>query len=102
MPSGVFPSQSLRDLGLKETDLVKIWVIACFIMVSILVTVFSFMVPVSAMYPALMFLFPQLYYIPIVLISLWYPRYGLQCTILLVAAFLAFICFFYFRVSVLF
>lgn len=101
MPSGVFPSQSLRDLGLKETDLVKIWVIACFIMVSVLVTVFSFTVPVGAMYPALMFLFPQLYYIPIVLISLWYPRYGLQCTILLVAAFLAITSYFYFTGTVL-
>jgi PAS domain S-box-containing protein len=96
MPSGVFSSHSLRDLGLNETDLVKIWVIACFVMVSVLVTVFSFTVPVGEMYPALTFLFPQLYYIPVVLISLWYPRYGLQCTVLLVAGFLGITSYYYF------
>ncbi|NYT05209.1 MAG: PAS domain-containing sensor histidine kinase [Methanomicrobiales archaeon] len=96
MHSGFFASPILRDLGLRESDLVKIWVIACFVMVSVLVTVFSFTVPTGAVYPALLFLFPQLYYIPIVLISIWYPRYGLQCTILLVVAFLGITSYYYY------
>ncbi len=80
--------------GLSEQDLIRIWVIASFVLISVLVTIYAFSVPLDDIYAPLMFLFPQLYYIPIVLVSIWYPRYGLQCTVLLVAAFLAITAYF--------
>jgi PAS domain S-box-containing protein len=80
--------------GLGEQDLIRIWVIASFVFISVLVTIYAFSVPLGDIYAPLMFLFPQLYYIPIVLVSIWYPRYGLQCTVLLVAAFLAITAYF--------
>ncbi|MDG6257081.1 MAG: ATP-binding protein [Methanomicrobiaceae archaeon] len=89
MPSEGFFSFHGDEGGLSEQDFTRIWVIASFVLISVLVTIYAFSVPPSDIYAPMMFLFPQLYYIPIVLVSIWYPRYGLQCTVLLVAAFLA-------------
>lgn len=89
MPSEGFYFFNDNRGGLSEQDLIRIWVIASFVLISVLVTIYAFSVPLGDIYAPLMFLFPQLYYIPIVLVSIWYPRYGLQCTVLLVAAFLA-------------
>jgi PAS domain S-box-containing protein len=94
MPYDGFTGRSFPKFDLSQTDIVKIWVIASFFMVSILVTFYAMTVPVTATTPTLLFLFPQLYYIPIILVSIWYPRYGLQCTVLLVAAFLAITAYF--------
>jgi PAS domain S-box-containing protein len=92
-----YSSYSNKYFGLEERDLVRIWVIASFVMVSVLVTISAFTMPLNDIYAPLLFLFPQLYYIPIILISIWYPRYGLQATVLIVAAFLGVTSFFYFR-----
>jgi PAS domain S-box-containing protein len=94
MPSEGFFFFNTNRGGLSEQDLIRIWVIASFVLISVLVTIYAFSVPLGDIYAPLMFLFPQLYYIPIVLISIWYPRYGLQCTVLLVVAFLAITAYF--------
>lgn len=96
MPSEGFFFFNDNRGGLSEQDLIRIWVIASFVLISVLVTIYAFSVPIGDIYAPLMFLFPQLYYIPIVLVSIWYPRYGLQCTVLLVAAFLAITAYFTF------
>lgn len=89
----------MHDFGLEERDLIRIWVIASFVMVSVLVTISALTFPFEDLYPPLLFLFPQLYYIPIILISIWYPRYGLQATVLLVAAFLGITTYYYLQGS---
>jgi PAS domain S-box-containing protein len=97
MPSEHLSSHFTQNFGLEERDLIRIWVIAAFVMVSVLVTFSAFTFPFEDLYPPLLFLFPQLYYIPIILISVWYPRYGLQATVLLVAAFLGITSYYYFQ-----
>jgi PAS domain S-box-containing protein len=82
------------NLGIDEGDFVKLWVIGAFIVLALLATVYSFNLELEQITPYFVYLFPQLYYIPIVLISVWYPRRGLQATVLLVAAFLAISAYF--------
>ncbi|MDD1676359.1 MAG: PAS domain-containing sensor histidine kinase [Methanomicrobiales archaeon] len=82
------------NFGIDEGDFVKLWVIGAFIVLALLATVYSFNLQLDLITPYFVYLFPQLYYIPIVLISVWYPRRGLQATVLLVAAFLAISAYF--------
>lgn len=96
MNSDEFDVYLSRDVGLSVNDIVKIWVLASFVMLSILVTIYTLSAQIDNIYAPFLFLFPQLYYIPIILISVWYPKYSLQCTVLLVAAFLTVISYFYY------
>ncbi|MDD1718132.1 MAG: PAS domain S-box protein, partial [Methanoregulaceae archaeon] len=82
------------NFGIDEGDFVKLWIIGAFIILALLATVYSFNLQLELITPYFVYLFPQLYYIPIVLISVWYPRRGLQATVLLVAAFLAISAYF--------
>ncbi|MDI6718414.1 MAG: PAS domain S-box protein [Methanomicrobiales archaeon] len=83
-----------RHLDLDESDLVRLWVILAFIIIALCATVYSFDISAGNPNPYFVYLFPQLYYIPIVLVSIWYPRFGLQATILLVAALLTISAYF--------
>ncbi len=96
MNSDSFDVYLSPNTGLSDSDIVKIWVLASFVMLSILLTIYALSAQIDNMYAPFLFLFPQLYYIPIILISVWYPRYSLQCTVLLVAAFLTVITYFYY------
>jgi PAS domain S-box-containing protein len=82
-------SRLKQTLNVEEGDFVKLWVISAFIILALLATVYSLDIQFDDATPYFIYLFPQLYYIPIVLISIWYPRRGFQATILLVAAFLS-------------
>ncbi len=83
-----------RHFDLDESDFVRLWVIVAFIIIALCATVYSLDISAADPNPYFIYLFPQLYYIPIVLVSIWYPRFGLQATILLVAAFLAISAYF--------
>ncbi len=99
MAPEVLSSHFKKDSGLEESDIIKIWVIASFVMICVLVTISAFTLSFEEIFPPLLFLVPQLYYIPIILITIWYPKYGLQATIMIVAAFLAVTSYFYFTGS---
>lgn len=83
--------------GEKEgSEAVRLWVIGAFALVSLLVTVYAIGNGGSALSPSLYYLIPHLYIIPIILVSLWYPRRGLQVTILLGASIIALTVFFFY------
>ena len=67
-----------------ETDIVRLWLIGAFAIVSLLVTIYA--VSGQPLLPQVYYLIPHLYIIPLILVSLWYPQRGLQVTILLVIA----------------
>lgn len=81
--------------GYTDTDIVKIFVIACFVLLSVLVSIEAFTIPMKDWnYPGV-FIVPQIYYIPILLISLWYPKKGMQASILLISGFLGISSYYY-------
>ncbi|MDD1676932.1 MAG: HEAT repeat domain-containing protein [Methanomicrobiales archaeon] len=63
--------------------MVKIWVIGVFAFISLLVTVYAIENQQDPIFSQFFYLIPHLYIIPIILVSLWYPRRGSQITILL-------------------
>lgn len=79
-----------------DTEIIKIFVIACFILLSLLVSILAFNIPVNDWnYPGI-FIVPQIYYIPILLISLWYPKRGMQASLLLISGFLGVSSYYYY------
>ncbi|MBN1433001.1 MAG: PAS domain S-box protein [Methanomicrobiaceae archaeon] len=79
-----------------DTEIIKIFVIACFVLLSLMVSILAFNIPISDWnYPGI-FIVPQIYYIPILLISLWYPKKGLQASILLISGFLGVTSYYYY------
>ncbi|KQC05781.1 MAG: hypothetical protein APR53_06585 [Methanoculleus sp. SDB] len=79
---------------LDESDMVKIWVISAFIILSGLLTMIAQNPAITVAYPFLSKLTPHLFYIPIVLMSLWYPRRTLQCVVMIMAVFAAVVTYF--------
>ncbi|NYT05300.1 MAG: HEAT repeat domain-containing protein [Methanomicrobiales archaeon] len=92
--TGHLPTTHLPDLD--ESDMVKIWVISAFILISGLLTMIAQNPAIVAGYPFLPKLTPHLFYIPIVLMALWYPRRTLQCVVMIVAIFVAVLLYFTF------
>lgn len=80
--------------SLDESDMVKIWVISAFILLSGLLTMIAQNPGIAVAYPFLSKLTPHLFYIPIVLMSLWYPRRTLQCVVMIMAVFAAVVTYF--------
>ncbi|HUU74971.1 MAG TPA: HEAT repeat domain-containing protein [Methanoregulaceae archaeon] len=82
-------------------DTFKLSVIGIFALSSLILTVYTvgFMNKeiLLSIYP----LIPHLYLIPIILLALWYPKRGLQITILLISAILILTIYLYFRGMVL-
>jgi len=82
--------------GYTDTEIIKIFVIACFVLLSVLVSIVAFNIPLKEWnYPGI-FIVPQIYYIPILLISLWYPKKGMQVSILLISGFLGVSSYYYY------
>ncbi|MBN2733974.1 MAG: PAS domain-containing protein [Methanomicrobiaceae archaeon] len=81
--------------NINDTDIVKIFIIASFLLLSTLITFFVFSEYGQDINSSFLFLFPQLYYIPIILLSIWYPKKSIQATILMIAGFLAIITYYY-------
>ena len=80
----------------NDKDIVKLVVIASFILISTLITIFALSEQGHNINSSILFLFPQLYYIPIILLSIWYPKRSIQATIMMVVGFLAIVTYYYF------
>ncbi len=70
----------------EKRDTVKLAIIGAFAVISLLFTLSVIASRNSAYFSFIYPLIPHLYLIPIILLALWYPRRGLQVTILLIAA----------------
>jgi bilin biosynthesis protein len=77
-----------------ESDIVKIWVIAAFFVISLLISIYSFEPSIQEAFPSLASFSPHLYYIPIVLMTIWYPRRTLLFSVLILAIYLLFMAHF--------
>ncbi|MDH7593613.1 MAG: HEAT repeat domain-containing protein [Methanomicrobiales archaeon] len=76
-------------------DLMKVLIVASLSISALIITVYLTWNQESPLFPQLYYLVPHLYAIPIVLVSLWYPRKGFQLVILLIFALSALFVFFY-------
>lgn len=93
MPSSMhLPSCHLPRFD--ESDIVKIWVIAAFFVVSLLISIYSFEPSNHEAFPSLASFSPHLYYIPIVLMTIWYPRRTLLFSVLIMSVYLLFMTYF--------
>jgi len=88
--SGLFSS-------IEHKDVVKLSVIGCLIIFSVLITTIYFQFNYSGTYDAVIFLIPQLYYIPIILITIWYPKHGILSSVLIISGFLLAVTYFYYQ-----
>ncbi|UUX92802.1 ATP-binding protein [Methanoplanus endosymbiosus] len=88
--SGLFSS-------IEQKDIVKLLVITCLIIFSVLITTIYFQFNFSGTYEAVIFLIPQLYYIPIILITIWYPKRGILASVLIITGFLLAVTYFYYQ-----
>lgn len=77
-----------------DTDYVKLIVIGSFVLLSVLMTILVFSEYGKSLNSSLLFLIPQIYYIPIIFLSIWYPKRSAQATILIVIAFMATIAYY--------
>ncbi len=70
----------------EKRDMVKLLIIGAFAVTSLIFTLALVASRDQSFYSSVYPLIPHLYLIPIILLALWYPRRGLQITILLIAA----------------
>jgi len=77
-------SQSLEE----RRDTVKLLIIGVFAVTSLIFTIYLIVSRDQAFSASVYPLIPHLYLIPLILLALWYPKRGLQITILLIAAIL--------------
>lgn len=84
-------SFSFRNTVMKEPrgDMVKLWVIGVFAIISLLVTLYAVQNQKDPVFSQFFYLIPHMYIIPIILVSLWYPRRGSQITVLLFVSVIA-------------
>ena len=64
-------------------DMAKLWLIGAFATISLLVTLYAIQNQSDPLFSRFFYLIPHLYIIPIILVSLWYPRRGSQITVLI-------------------
>lgn len=69
-------------LRLIKGDFGKLLIIAVLAMISLLLTFYIFSIRMGSQFLLIYQLIPHLYLIPLILVSLWYPKRGLQITIL--------------------
>ena len=79
----------------ERRDIVKLLIIGIFAVTSLIFTIYLVASRDQAFSASVYPLIPHLYLIPLILMALWYPRRGLQITILLIAAILLLTTFMY-------
>ncbi len=79
----------------ERRDTVKLCIIGVFAVTSLIFTIYLVASRDQAFSASVYPLIPHLYLIPLILMALWYPRRGLQITILLIAAILLLTTFMY-------
>lgn len=72
----------------ERRDTVKLLIIGVFAVTSLIFTIYLVVSRDQAFSASVYPLIPHLYLIPLILLALWYPKRGLQITILLIAAIL--------------
>lgn len=72
-----------REKASSETT--KLIVIGLFALIALIVTLYSFLSGNPILTSSNVLLLPHLYLIPVILITFWYPRRGLQITALIIA-----------------
>ena len=71
---------------IQNGESLKIMVISAFAIFALIVTLFTIMVREQIFSSQIYTLLPHLYIIPVILVALWYPKRGLQITILIITA----------------
>ena len=82
-------------------DTIKLAIIGIFAICSLVLTTYMIGFMDRELFLSIYPLIPHLYLIPIILLALWYPKRGLQITILLIAAILVLTVFLYMQGTVL-
>ncbi len=79
----------MLDISIQEIqngESLKIMVISAFAIFALIVTLFTIMVREQLFSSQIYTLLPHLYIIPVILVALWYPKRGLQITVLIITA----------------
>jgi HEAT repeat protein len=99
------PDLRIRNEGKKGSadpkDTLKLAIIGIFAISSLVLTTYMIGFMNRELFLSVYPLIPHLYLIPIILLALWYPKRGLQITILLIAAILLLTLFLYMQGTVL-
>jgi signal transduction histidine kinase len=72
-----------------ENTFIRLWVTGAFAAVALLMTIEGFALFPSDIYNSLIYVFPQLFLIPILLIALWFPERSLAATLCLIITYLS-------------
>lgn len=72
-----------------ENAFLRIWVTGAFIALALLMTIEGFILSPSDVYRSLIYVFPQLFIIPIILIALWFPERSFAATLALIITYLS-------------
>lgn len=67
-------------------NLVKLFIVGVFSLISLIVTLYAIMEQNNSLLIERYYLIPHLYIIPIILVSLWYPKRGTQVVMLLIGS----------------
>ncbi len=73
-------------VSLRRADSIKLTVIGVLAVVALFVTIFAVQHQQEVVVARIYYLIPHLYLVPLILVGLWYPKRGLQVTLLLVVA----------------
>lgn len=76
-----------KTTRISTTDIIKIWVIVAFVLSTTLLFIYAFIIGPSDVSENLVKLTPHLFYIPLILMALWYPNHTLQSAIIIISAF---------------
>ena len=95
-PAGYHTSHRTEDRH-NQGDITRLWVIGAFALISLMVTIYAVTTQGETILPQVYYLIPHLYIIPILLVSLWYPKRGSQVTFLVGGAIVALTVFFFYR-----
>ncbi|MEA2035090.1 MAG: HEAT repeat domain-containing protein [Euryarchaeota archaeon] len=76
-----------KTTRISTTDIIKIWVIVAFVLSTTLLFIYAFTSGSSDVSENLVKLTPHLFYIPLILMALWYPNHTLQSAIIIISAF---------------
>ena len=71
---------------IQNGESLKIMVISAFAIFALIVTLFTIQVRDQLFSSQIYTLLPHLYIIPVILVALWYPKRGLQITVLIITA----------------
>jgi len=72
-----------------ENTFIRLWITGAFVALALMMTIEGFALSPSEIYQSLIYVFPQLFLIPVLLIALWFPERSLPATLGLVVTYLS-------------